>query len=277
MADPIEDPIPAIGHHAPVSLTGMVPRTVIELRDIHKTLGDRKVLDGVSLSIFKGETMCIMGQSGQGKSVTLKHIVGLMRPDSGKVLVAGIDITGSHNGELAEARKKIGFLFQNAALLNSLTLFENVALPLREHEHLTEAEIQQRVEEKLTLVGLAEHVQKLPGVLSGGMKKRAGLARAIVRDPEILLYDKPTAGLDPIISATINELILDMQKKLGVTSIIVTHDMSSAFKVSNRMAMLYRGKILKLGSPGEFRKTDDPLVKQFIFGESEGPLTKDVH
>jgi phospholipid/cholesterol/gamma-HCH transport system ATP-binding protein len=257
-----------------VSYRSMLGETAIELCDLTKNLGSRTVLDGVNLSILKGETMSVIGGSGAGKSVTLKHIVGLMQPDRGCVKVHGVDITNTKNGALEAARRKIGFCFQGSALLNSLSVFENVALPLREHETLSEAEIRRRVDEKLALVGLADAGQKLPSEVSGGMKKRVGLARAIIRNPEIILYDEPTAGLDPVMGTAINDLILDMQKKLKVTSVLVTHDMSSAFRVSTRIAMLLKGRIVKLGTPAEFRASDDPLVKQFIYGESEGPLTR---
>jgi phospholipid/cholesterol/gamma-HCH transport system ATP-binding protein len=252
----------------------MMAPAAIELCDLSKTLSGRTVLDGVSLAILKGETMSVIGGSGAGKSVTLKHIVGLMKPDRGAVKVDGVDVTNTNHGSLEAARRKIGFCFQGSALLNSLSVFENVALPLREHERIEEEEIRRRVEDKLALVGLAEAGQKLPSEISGGMKKRVGLARAIIRNPEIILYDEPTAGLDPVMGTAINDLILDMQKKLKVTSVLVTHDMSSAFRVSDRIAMLLKGRIVKLGTPAEFRASDDPLVKQFIFGESEGPLTR---
>ncbi|HVR87222.1 MAG TPA: ABC transporter ATP-binding protein [Planctomycetota bacterium] len=247
---------------------------LLELCDLTKQLGSRTVLDGVNLAILKGETMTVIGGSGAGKSVLLKHIVGLMRPDRGCVKVNGVDISGDDRAPLEAARRKIGFCFQGSALLNSLSVFENVALPLREHETLDEAEIRRRVDEKLALVGLADAGQKLPAEISGGMKKRVGLARAIIRNPEIILYDEPTAGLDPVMGTAINDLILDMQKKLGVTSVLVTHDMSSTFRVSNRIAMLVKGRIVKLGTPAEFRASDDPQVQQFIYGESEGPLTR---
>jgi phospholipid/cholesterol/gamma-HCH transport system ATP-binding protein len=266
--------IPAVSQQAPVSYRSMVAPAAIELCELTKTLSNRTVLDGVSLAIQKGETMSVIGGSGAGKSVTLKHIVGLMKPDRGCVKVDGVDVTNTNHGSLEAARRKIGFCFQGSALLNSLTVYENVALPLREHERLEETEIKRRVEEKLALVGLTDAGQKLPSEISGGMKKRVGLARAIIRNPEIILYDEPTAGLDPVMGSTINDLILDMQKKLGVTSVLVTHDMSSAFRVSNRIAMLLKGKIVKIGTPAEFRASDDPLVKQFIYGESEGPLTR---
>jgi phospholipid/cholesterol/gamma-HCH transport system ATP-binding protein len=197
-----------------------------------------------------------------------------MKPDRGCVKIDGVDVTNTNHGSLEAARRKIGFCFQGSALLNSLSVFENVALPLREHERLGEDEIRQRVEEKLALVGLSEAGLKLPSEISGGMKKRVGLARAIIRNPAILLYDEPTAGLDPRMSSTINDLILDMQKKLGITSVLVTHDMTSAFRVSNRIAMLLNGRIIKVGTPAEFRACDDPPVKQFIDGESELPLTR---
>jgi phospholipid/cholesterol/gamma-HCH transport system ATP-binding protein len=268
------DESPLVEHPAPVSFGSLLTPTAIELCDLTKSLGGRKVLDGVSLSVLKGETLCIIGGSGAGKSVTLKHIVGLIKPDRGCVRIDGVDVTRSKNGVLEAARKKIGFCFQGSALLNSMTVFDNVALPLREHEGLSEAEVGARVREKLALVGLTEAGSKYPSEISGGMKKRAGLARAIIRNPEIILYDEPTAGLDPVIASTINDLILDMQKKLGVTSVLVTHDMSSAFRVSNRIAMLLNGKIIKVGAPEDFKSSEDPIVKQFIYGESEGPLTK---
>jgi phospholipid/cholesterol/gamma-HCH transport system ATP-binding protein len=274
VVDPV-DSDPQVEHHAPVSYQELVAPVAVELCDLTKSLGGRMVLDGVSLAVLKGETLCIIGGSGAGKSVTLKHIVGLLKPDRGCVKIDGVDVTHTKNGELDAARRKIGFLFQGAALLNSMTVFENVALPLREHERLRESEIRERVNAKLGLVGMEDAGQKFPAEISGGMKKRAGLARAIIRDPHIILYDEPTAGLDPVIGSTINDLILDMQKKLGVTSILVTHDMSSAFRVSNRIAMLLKGKIVKLGTPAEFKASEDPIIRQFIYGESEGPLTKE--
>jgi len=276
IVSPVEqiDDAQPVAHPAPVSYKSMVAAPAIELCDLTKSLSGRTVLDGVSLSIQKGETMSVIGGSGAGKSVTLKHIVGLMKPDRGCVKVDGVDVTNTNHGSLEAARRKIGFCFQGSALLNSLTVFENIALPLREHEKLDEAEIRRRVDEKLALVGLGKDGHKMTSEISGGMKKRVGLARAIIRNPEIILYDEPTAGLDPVMGTAINDLILDMQKKLSVTSVLVTHDMSSAFRVSNRIAMLVKGRILKLGTPAEFRASDDPMVKQFIYGESEGPLTR---
>jgi phospholipid/cholesterol/gamma-HCH transport system ATP-binding protein len=269
------DDTPQVDHPAPVNYAALMTPTAIELCDLTKSLGGRMVLDGVSLAIRKGETLSVIGGSGAGKSVTLKHIVGLMKPDRGCVRIDGVDVTNSRNGVLEKARKKIGFLFQGAALLNSMNVFENVALPLREHENVPEAEIRRRVQEKLELVQLADAGHKMPSEISGGMKKRVGLARAIIRNPEIILYDEPTAGLDPVVGSQINDLILDMQKKLGVTSVLVTHDMSSAFRCSNRIAMLLKGRIIKVDTPAGFKASDDPMVKQFIYGESEGPLTRE--
>jgi phospholipid/cholesterol/gamma-HCH transport system ATP-binding protein len=190
--------------------------------------------------------------------------------------VEGTDVCHAKADALDEARRKIGFCFQGSALLNSMSVFENVALPLREHEKLADVEIRRRVEEKLALVGLKDAGRKATAELSGGMKKRVGLARAIIRDPEIVLYDEPTAGLDPVMSQIINDLILETQKRLNVTSILVTHDMGSAFRVSTRMAMLLRGRIHKIGTPEEFKSSDDPVIRQFIHGESEGPLTREL-
>ncbi|HLY74234.1 MAG TPA: ABC transporter ATP-binding protein [Planctomycetota bacterium] len=269
------DPPPAApASEADINYRPMLAEAAVELCDLTKRLGNRAVLDGVNLSVLKGETMAVIGGSGAGKSVLLKHIVGLIRPDRGCVKVNGVDVSGGDRAALEAARRKIGFCFQGSALLNSLSVFENVALPLREHERLDEGEIRNRVEQKLGLVGLADAGSKLPSEISGGMKKRVGLARAIILNPEIILYDEPTAGLDPVMGTSINDLILDMQKKLSVSSVLVTHDMSSTFRVSNRIAMLVQGRIVKLGTPAEFRASEDPMVRQFIYGESEGPLTR---
>ncbi len=266
-----------MGGAAAASHPGVAVETAaaIELVDVTRSLGGRRVLDHVNLTVHKGETLSVIGGSGAGKSVTLKHIVGLMKPDSGSIRVLGTEVLLSDPKALEVVRRRIGFCFQGSALLNSLSVFENVALPLREHERLDEAEIRRRVEEKLGLVGLGDAAQKLPAEISGGMKKRVGFARAIIRDPEILLYDEPTAGLDPVMGTAINDLILSLQKKLGVSSVLVTHDMSSAFRVSNRIAMLVKGRIAKLGTPAEFRVSEDPMIRQFIYGESEGPLTRE--
>jgi phospholipid/cholesterol/gamma-HCH transport system ATP-binding protein len=246
---------------------------VIELIDVHKTLDGKKVLDGISLKIERGETFVIIGRSGTGKSVTLKHIVGIMMPDSGKVIVDEIDLSKLSRNELLDFRKKFGYVFQSNALLNSMTVFENIALPLREHEKMTESEIEARVREKLTLVEMDGTQPLYPGSLSGGMKKRVALARAMVRNPEIMLYDEPTTGLDPITAASVNAMIRDMQGKLNITSVAVTHDINSAYTVGNRIGLLHAGKILQVGTPDEIKNSRDLRVKQFIQGIAEGPLT----
>lgn len=248
----------------------------IQIVDLHKSFGKKPVLRGLTLDLLRGETLCVIGGSGTGKSVTLKHIVGLLRPDRGTIRIDGTDIFAADNGKLGEIRKKIGFLFQGAALLNSLNVFENVALPLREHERPPEAEIRRQVTEKLALVNLEDAAEKMPDEISGGMKKRVGLARAIIRNPEIILYDEPTAGLDPIMASTINALALDLQKKLKVSSLVVTHDMSSVFRIADRIAMLLEGRVHKIGTKEEFRTSDDTKVQKFIYGDSEGPLRRDA-
>ena len=246
--------------------------TMIELIDVHKKLGGVPVLDGLTLSVERGETMVIIGRSGSGKSVTFKHITGLLRPDSGQVLVNGVNVVTATNSSLHEVRRRLGVLFQSGALLNWLTVFENVALPLRELTGLAEHDIHRIVEEKLALVELTGAEHQMPASLSGGMKKRAGLARSLVLNPEIILYDEPTSGLDPIMANRINELIIDMQRKLNVTSIVVTHDMDSARMIADRIAMLYRGRIIEVGTPLEIQTTRNKIVRQFIDGKTRGPV-----
>lgn len=239
----------------------------VELVGLHKRLGGRNILNGIDLAIRRGETHVIIGGSGTGKSVTLRTIIGLVKPDRGTVTVNGFDIGKSDREALSEIRKRIGYLFQGAALLNSIDIFENVALPLREHEAMSEEEIRSTVMEKLALVGLEGSERKMPSMLSGGMQKRAGLARAIVRHPDVILYDEPTSGLDPVTSKSIELLILDMRKKLSVTSIVVTHDMESAFRMADRVSMLYQGNILLTAPPREFQQSEDPVIRRFINGE----------
>lgn len=246
---------------------------MIDIIDLHKNFGGHQVLKGVNLKIETGETMVIIGRSGCGKSVLLKHIMGIMRPESGKILVEGANVFDMDEHEMHHLRLQIGMLFQGAALFDSLTVRENVGFSLFEHTHLPFPEIDTRVREKLRIVGLAGIEDLMPAELSGGMKKRVGLARAICTEPKIVLYDEPTTGLDPIMADAINELILRMQKRLQITSIVVTHDMSSAYKVGSRIAMLYDGKIVALGTPDEIRNSSDPLVQQFITGSAHGPIT----
>jgi phospholipid/cholesterol/gamma-HCH transport system ATP-binding protein len=230
------------------------------------------VLDGVDLDIASGESIVVMGRSGVGKSVLLKHIVRLMEPDSGTIEVDGDDITVMKEKELNAVRRRFGMLFQGAALFDSLTVGENVALPLREHLRWEEPRIRDRVRERLEWVGLSGVEAMKPASLSGGMRKRVGLARAIVMDPQFILYDEPTTGLDPIMADVIDKLIRSLQRRMGVTTVVVTHDMTSAFKVADRVAMLHEGRIVYTGTAEEARQTTHPLVRQFIEGTSEGPL-----
>ena len=245
---------------------------MIAIRGLKKRLGAKQVLDGVDLDIPTGQTVVIMGRSGTGKSVLLKHIIGLMTPDEGTIEVDGQEIVGMRIRDLNEVRKRVGLLFQGGALFDSMSVGENVALPLREHTKMTKDEIEARVTERLEWVGLKDVENMRPASLSGGMRKRVGLARAIAMDPAYILYDEPTTGLDPIMSDVINRLIRSLQKRIGVTSIVVTHDMNSAFHVGDTLAMLHEGHIVFTGTPEDARQTKDPLVRQFIEGSSEGPI-----
>lgn len=245
---------------------------MIRIRGLKKRLGAKQVLDGVDLDIAAGETVVIMGRSGTGKSVLLRHIIGLMVPDEGRIEVEDQDIVGMEEGELDAVRKRFGMLFQSAALFDSLTVGENVGLALREHQRLDDAEVRRRVAERLEWVGLAGVEAMKPASLSGGMRKRVGLARAIAMDPQYILYDEPTTGLDPIMADAIDQLIRGLQKRLGVTSVVVTHDMTSAYKVADRMAMLHEGKVVFTGTPDQTRTATHPMVRQFIEGSSTGPI-----
>lgn len=246
---------------------------MIEIRNVHKSFGAHHVLRGADLTVEKGESMTVIGGSGSGKSVLLKHIIGLLFPDKGKVIIDGQEI-GALDGEgLNELRKKFGMLFQLAALFDSLTVWENVGFALKQHTKMSDEEVRAVATQKLELVGLRGVEDKMPADLSGGMKKRVGLARAIAMDPAIILYDEPTTGLDPIMADAINDLIIDLRKKLGVTSVAITHDMQSAYKISDRIAMLYKGRILDTGTPDEIRNTENPIVRQFITGSAVGPIT----
>jgi len=252
---------------------------MIKLRSLRKSFGKQDVLLNVNLDIRRGETMVIIGQSGGGKSVILKHMIGLLQPDGGEVSVDNVTISTPKFFDTHTIRRKMGMLFQMGALFDSMDTGENIAFALREHHpELTEKQIQDSVTEKLNLINLVpEFRTKMPNELSGGMKKRVALARAIALSPEILLYDEPTTGLDPITSDVINDLILDMQLKLGVTSVVVTHDMASAFKVADRIAMLYRGRIIEVGTVNEIKNTTNPFVKQFITGQRNLPTDTAEH
>jgi phospholipid/cholesterol/gamma-HCH transport system ATP-binding protein len=245
---------------------------MIQIKEVHKSFGRNYVLRGVDLMIKKGETIVIIGRSGCGKSVLLKLIMGLLKPDEGKILINGDDITFWNDNQLNKLRQRFGMLFQASALFDSMTVDENVGLGLREHTKLPEDEIKKKVKEKLKLVGLAEIEEKKPAELSGGMKKRVGLARAIAMEPEYVLYDEPTTGLDPIMADVINELIIDLRNTLSITSIAVTHDIVSAYKIADRIAMLYEGKIVFVGTPEEVKNTENPVVRQFIEGNAQGPI-----
>jgi phospholipid/cholesterol/gamma-HCH transport system ATP-binding protein len=246
---------------------------MIQIVDVHKRFGSGVVLDGINLRIDKGETVVVIGRSGCGKSVLLKHIIGLMKPDSGSILVDGVDIVGLKNDELYAFRRRFGMLFQGAALFDSLSVWENVGLGLLEHTKMSGQEVRRRASEKLELVGLKDVEDARPAELSGGMKKRVGLARAIAMDPQVVLYDEPTTGLDPIMADVINQLIRTLQATLKITSIAVTHDMKSAYKIGDRLAMLYGGRIVFHGTPEEIMRTQDEAIRQFIEGRAEGPIS----
>lgn len=237
---------------------------MIRFDHVTKTLGGRKVLDDLCLEIKKGEVFVIVGSSGMGKSVSLKHMVRLLTPDIGSVFVGNDNISDARSHELEDLRNRFGYLFQGGALLAWLNVGENVALPLREHTDLTDEEIQEKVRETLAMVGLEHDMAKLPSDISGGMCKRAGLARAIIRRPEIVLYDEPTSGLDPSTSRTIDALIQKLSKELGVTSVVVTHDLHSALSIGTRIAMLNMGRIVEMGTPEQFIKSTQPDVQRFL-------------
>jgi len=245
---------------------------MIEFRGVSKKFGDNVVLDNVSFSINKGETFVIIGLSGSGKTTILRHIAGFFNPDKGDVFVDSIKMNGARSGVRSGLREKMGFLFQSGALINWLSVRENIALPLVEHKLGSSEEINRIVDEKLKLLQLGDAGDRMPSDISGGMKKRVGLARAIVRNPAIILYDEPTSGLDPVMSARINELIIEMKYKLNVTSVVVTHDMESAYYIADRIAMLYDGKIVECGTPDEIRSSSNPVVQQFIEGKISGPI-----
>jgi phospholipid/cholesterol/gamma-HCH transport system ATP-binding protein len=245
---------------------------IIRLENVRKSFGSHAVLRGVDLSIHRDSVCVIIGRSGGGKSVLLKHMIGLLKPDSGRVLVDGRDIVPLNETELAPVRRKFGMLFQGAALFDSLNVAENVAFPLTEHTRMSQSEIMDIVERKLASVGLGGMGGKMPAELSGGMRKRVGLARALALDPEIVLFDEPTSGLDPIISGAITDLIRRTQSEFGATCVVISHDIPSTLSVADRMYMLHEGRIIAEGTPDELRQSSDPVVGQFLRGETEGPI-----
>lgn len=265
----------------------MATEAIVQVRDLVKSFGDQTVLDGVTLDIHESETMVIMGGSGSGKSTLLRLMIGSLKPDSGSVTLLGKQLDKIDEDGLNEVRKKFGILFQSGALFNSMTIAENVALPLQEHTAIDHNIIAIQVKIKLELVGLREHADKYPSQISGGMKKRAGLARALSLDPKVLFYDEPSAGLDPVTSAEIDQLMMDLSKKLGVTSIVVTHEMDSAFTIADRMAMLDKGRMLMIDTREAYEKLRDhpedqidsldereQTIRQFLRGDPDGPITQ---
>jgi phospholipid/cholesterol/gamma-HCH transport system ATP-binding protein len=245
---------------------------MIQLTNLHKSFGSQKVLNGLNLTIPDGQITAVIGPSGEGKSVLLRHIIGLMHPDSGQVEIDGESIIGIRRSELNRIREKFGMLFQNAALFDSMNVFENVAFPLQEKTRLNKDEIRTRVLDALVDVGLKNVEQKFPDELSGGMKKRVGLARALLLNPTIILFDEPTTGLDPIIKRAIHQLIKETHEKFGFTAVIVSHEIPEIFDIAQNVAMLFRGEILQHGTAEDIRNSDHPVVRQFISGSLDGPI-----
>jgi len=250
-------------------------RPIIALEGIHKAFGEKVVLSGLTLGVEKGESLVIVGGSGTGKSVTLKHIIGLLKPDEGHVYIDGADLCCLSVVELNRIRRRFGMSFQEGALFDSMSVFENIAFPLRRHTELSETEIRGRVRECLEQVHLHGVEDKRPSQLSGGMRRRVGFARAISLAPEILLFDEPTTGLDPVISDVVADLIVEMDHTLNTTTVTITHDMKVAFKIADRVAMLHKGRLVEVAPPEEFRRSTNPFVMQFIEGTAKGPLTEE--
>ncbi|MDH5719530.1 MAG: ABC transporter ATP-binding protein [Spirochaetia bacterium] len=246
---------------------------VISIQNLYKSFGEKKVLKGASLQVNNGEIMYVIGKSGSGKSVLLKHITGLMRPDSGKVYIEDEEIFSLSEKDLMRVRMKMGVLFQMAALFDSMTVFENVAFTLRRFTNKKEEEIKSIVSEKLSLVGLKSVEDFSPSTLSGGMQKRVGLARAIALQPKIVLYDEPTTGVDPILASAVDDLIMTLNKELNVTTLVISHDMKSTFHTADRVAMLYEGDFILTGEPEAFKESKDPVVYQFVQGMAKGPIS----
>ena len=249
-----------------------MPETEIDIKGLTKSFGPQTVLEDITCEIPKGKITLMLGPSGTGKSVFLKHLVGLLKPDRGEIWIDGKNVPSLNEKELYEVRRKFGVLFQDGALFGSMNIYDNVAFPLREHTKKKESEVNDIVSEKLQMVGLRGAEKKLPGEISGGMKKRAGLARALVLDPEIVLFDEPDSGLDPVRTAFLNELTMDLNKQLGATFIVVTHDIATAKQVADFIGMLYRRNLVKFGPAREMFSSDIPVVRQFLAGDTEGPI-----
>ncbi len=245
---------------------------MIKIIDLHKSFGEKKVLQGINLSVESGETLVIIGQSGSGKSILIKHLIGLISPDKGEIYVDGVEITSMDEEDLFKIRRKFAMLFQGAALFDSLTVLQNVSFGLERYTDYGQEEIKEMARQALHRVGLRGIDSLMPYELSGGMRKRVGLARAIAYRPEIILYDEPSTGIDPIRADAINDLIIQMKSDLRMTSVVITHDMVSTYKVADRVAMLYQGKIIATGPPEEIRESENPIVQQFITGAAFGPI-----
>jgi phospholipid/cholesterol/gamma-HCH transport system ATP-binding protein len=240
------------------------PVPMIVVQDLYKSFNGFPVLKGITLTMMEGTTTVILGGSGSGKTVLIKHIMGLFKPDSGHVIVDGRDVTTMGRQELSTFRERMGMVFQSSALFDSMTVGDNVAFPLREHTRLSEKEIADKVKEKLAVVDLHEVEEKYPAELSGGMRKRVGLARAIIREPKIVLYDEPTTGLDPLTTESVDEMIVHARERLSVTSVVISHDIGSAFHIADRIAVINEGRIVEEGTPAEVRKTQEPFTRQFL-------------
>ncbi len=251
------------------------PEAIISLRGVTKSFGSHTVLDDISFDVPRGKITMILGPSGTGKSVLLKNIIGLLKPDAGQIWVDGVPIVGMRSNELYEVRKKFGVLFQDGALFGSMNLYDNIAFPLREHTHKSEREIRQLVLMNAELVGLLDHLKKLPGEVSGGMKKRAGLARAMVTEPEIVLFDEPDSGLDPVRVAYLDELVLTAQKETGATFFIITHNITSMNRVADYLGVLFRSKLVAFGSKAQMSSSSNPVIRQFLAGRPQGPIGMD--
>jgi phospholipid/cholesterol/gamma-HCH transport system ATP-binding protein len=245
---------------------------LVELREVHLAFGEKEVLSGVNLCVPPKSRLVVMGQSGGGKSTLLRLILGILRPTSGDVTFRGLNVTRMSRIRLNRMRQKIGMVYQYSALISSLNVRDNLALPLEELTRKPRREIDELVKEKLEMVGMSDAIHKMPAELSGGMRKRVGLARGIIMDPELILYDEPTAGLDPVVSSVIDDLIITLSEKIGATSVIVTHEMGSAFKIATHIGMLYEGKIIALGTPEAIKDSKDPVIAQFISGDTQGPI-----